>query len=1289
MFKFYSVILSLFLFTIVINAEVVYQSGELVDIVAVTEANRSGVTVEFNLNELRVAEAAVREFGAGVKFVINNKLSIPALVGTPDVSRVRARVQIPDLGGVSLEIIEAQTELLGTYSVSPYQRPPKISGGAFPYEINEDIYSTNAVYPNSYARITACEIVGDIRVANLIFNPVMVNPITNEVTIVKKALVKITFTSTRGMNELKILDKVPSRSFVPMYKNMLNVDAEYLNALNRQDNVPRYVFLGNDQTLAAVQDYINWKIRKGLDVHVANVDTAGSSSSAIDSWIEKIYSNWSPKPEFIFFIGDEDVIPPAIANKYECDNKFGVIGSGDIPSIHFGRITPKNNDMENLTYQVWRSKKYETEPLDGTWLSRADAFGCRDNTGPQAAAKMVATFESAGLTSKSYVEGTSSLITGQALLNVFNEGLSLFSMTGHGMQTQWATAKIKTTDIPSMTNGMKLSFITNVACLNSNFSNRYCFAESWMCEGSESDPKGCVAMVSSAPSATTGALPMLQGIMDGLCKEDIRHAGAALTYGKTLCNSSFNINGFIFWGDPEFDVTFGPDGLSDLAAQHQPPRPGNWSIAVEVDGSPVKGALVGVVTGKYEPLGSGYTDASGNLTLNLPQFRDSTYVTVTYHNCPAYMKTCPPAGAFLFEKPEPNALFDVGEPIKLVWKTDGDPVDKVKIEYTKDNGQLFETIEASVDNNDSYDWTAPNIGSDECFFRITAISDPTRYSTSNGFRVWDVSDVKGKVTGAATPEVHFVGALTGSLPLTSPGDYTLEKLYPGDYKIFALGDIYSSDTIELTLPPDTTGIDLEILSPSIAVNPDVLSFKVSPESTKDFQLTVENTGKLLMAVTAKSNNAARGVVINEIFSPKSAFIDGIELWNRGSDIDLSGWKVVWKDNVETSDEYSFQSGFTLKSEQTVVLMDDENEVNSNTFYMEVNAAWSWEDGTELSVALLNDQGKGVDFVRTEGNTDQPPSGTNWNGNGVPLKNDRIYRNRNEDGDAATDWTGANGEQSINAINDGQTNGQMPPLWLTITPEQESIDPLTQKILTLKVDTKGLTTGNKYYDTLIVHHNAANKPSPFAVACELEVKNVVYPVAVAKTGETDQETAVTITLEGSDSDGSITGFKITDDPAHGTVALNAEKAVYTPEKDFFGIDTFSYVAIDNDNLESEKALVVITVKKITEIIPVDPVIVDPAVEFTALPNPVHRTRDGAVAFVINVKNITCAEMTIYDHLGNVIDEFETDKSTNRYRWDMKNKQGKPVTNGLYLALLKVTDKEGTIHLHSIKVGVQEE
>ncbi len=1271
-----------------VYAEVVYRSGTSADIVAVSESDRSGVTVEFTLSEVRVAEAAVRDFGAGVRFVIDNKLSVPAPIGAPDVQRVRTRVHIPDKGAVSLEILEAQTEELGAYTVAPYQRPPKISGESFPYAINEDIYSTDALYPNACAQIITCEIIGDIRVAHLIINPVMVNPVTNEVTIVTNALVKIHYTTTRGENELNSIDKVPSRSFVPIYKNMLNVAPEYLHALDRQDNVPRYVFLGNDQTLAAVQDFINWKIRKGLDVHVANVDTVGSNSSTIDSWIESIYNSWSPKPEFIFFIGDENVIPPASLNNYECDNKFGVIGSGDIPSIHFGRITPKNNDNSNLTYQTWRIQKYETEPPDGTWLSRADAFGCRDNTGPQAAAKMVATFESAGLTAKSYVEGTSSLITGQALLDVFNEGLALFSMTGHGSQTRWVTANIRTTDIQSMTNGMKLPFITNVACLNSNFSNRYCFAESWMCEGSESDPKGCVAMVSSAPSATTGALPMLQGIMDGLCKEGIRHAGAALTYGKTLCSSSFNINGFIFWGDPEFDVTFSPDGLSELTARHQPPRPGNWSITVEVDGSPVQGALVGVVTGKYESLGSGYTDASGELTLNLPQFRDSSFVTVTYHNCPAYMKTCPPAGAFLFEKPAPNALFDVGETIELVWKTDGDPVDKVKIEYTRDNGQTYETIEASVDNSGSYEWTAPKIGSDECFFRMTDVSDPTRYSTSNGFRVWDVSGVSGEVTGASNLEVHFVGTSVGSLALASPGKYTLEKLYPGDYKIFALADIYSSDTVELTLPPDTTGIDLEILSPSIAVDPAVLSVKVSPESSKDFQLTVENTGKLLMELTAKSNNAARGVVINEIFSPKSAFIDGIELWNRGPDIDLTGWKVVWKDNNETSGEYAFQSGFTVTSGGTVVVMDDENSVNSNTFYMGVNAGWSCEDGTELSVALLNDQGKGVDFVRTEGNTDQPPAGTAWDGNGVPLKNDRIYRNSNADNDGAADWTGADGEQSINTINPGQTNGQMQPLWMMITPEQENIDPLTKKILTLTVDTKGLTEGNKYYDTLVVYHNAANKPSPLEIACELEVKKVVYPVAVDKTGETDQETAVTVTLEGTDSDGSIIGFRVADEPSHGTVELNAEKATYTPEKGFHGIDTLRYVAVDNDDLESEKAQVVITVKKITEIIPVDPVEEEPDLEFSVSPNPANTNRDGTVYFVVNAKDIAFAEITICDHQGNIIDEFEAYTPTNRFCWDLRNKQGKLVTNGMYLAVLRITNREGTVKVYRIKVGVQE-
>jgi hypothetical protein len=69
-----------------------------------------------------------------------------------------------------------------------------------------------------------------------------------------------------------------------------------------------------------------------------------------------------------------------------------------------------------------------------------------------------------------------------------------------------------------------------------------------------------------------------------------------------------------------------------------------------------------------------------------------------------------------------------------------------------------------------------------------------------------------------------------------------------------------------------------------------------------------------------------------------------------------------------------------------------------------------------------------------------------------------------------------------------------------------------------------------------------------------------PTADNKSATTPEETAVKVALSGTNPNADPTRlkFKITKQPAHGTVSLSGSIATYKPAKNFNGIDTFSYV-----------------------------------------------------------------------------------------------------------------------------------
>lgn len=274
---------------------------------------------------------------------------------------------------------------------------------------------------------------------------------------------------------------------------------------------------------------------------------------------------------------------------------------------------------------------------------------------------------------------------------------------------------------------------------------------------------------------------------------------------------------------------------------------------------------------------------------------------------------------------------------------------------------------------------------------------------------------------------------------------------------------------------------------------DQASFDIAlkPNTSAEKKLNVSNTGKGKLTYSISTAGGAN-ILINEIYISERTFYDGFEIWNQGIDADLSGWKLQWNDNANSSGSYTFPSGFTLKAGGTLVLMDEEEQTNNSTLYLGLNLAWVW-NSTELSIAILDSDGKGVDFVKSSGNNDQPPAGTQWNGTGVSLSNDYVYRTRNEDNDDASDWTSSS-SGTQNRINQGQT--QSSGYWLLADPLDGTVDASGNIELTITFDAANIDA-DVYYDTLSVFHNDPDKPSPILIPVKFTVDPQVSILDIGK------------------------------------------------------------------------------------------------------------------------------------------------------------------------------------------------
>ena len=79
----------------------------------------------------------------------------------------------------------------------------------------------------------------------------------------------------------------------------------------------------------------------------------------------------------------------------------------------------------------------------------------------------------------------------------------------------------------------------------------------------------------------------------------------------------------------------------------------------------------------------------------------------------------------------------------------------------------------------------------------------------------------------------------------------------------------------------------------------------------------------------------------------------------------------------------------------------------------------------------------------------------------------------------------------------------------------------------------------------------------------------------------EDSNVQVELKATDADGTIKRFGITTLPAHGTLSGTGSKRTYMPSKDFFGTDSFAYVAIDDQGGVSQPAVVSISVESVND------------------------------------------------------------------------------------------------------------
>ena len=202
----------------------------------------------------------------------------------------------------------------------------------------------------------------------------------------------------------------------------------------------------------------------------------------------------------------------------------------------------------------------------------------------------------------------------------------------------------------------------------------------------------------------------------------------------------------------------------------------------------------------------------------------------------------------------------------------------------------------------------------------------------------------------------------------------------------------------------------------------------------------------------------------------------------------------------------------------------------------------------------------------------------------------------------TDTTSDTFVLTVNAVNDAPTaddqsvaTNQNTSLPITLSGSDLETPPASLTFSVTVPPAHGTLTGtapNVTYNPTADYHGSdsfkftvtdtGDGASPPLTSAEATVSITINdaPVATPQTVTTNEDTAIPITLTGSDPNGDMLSYVVVTNPTHGALSGTAPNLTYTPAANYNGDDSFTFKVSDG-MLESDPAMVAITVNAVND------------------------------------------------------------------------------------------------------------
>jgi hypothetical protein len=522
-------------------------ASETSNVLQVSTISEEITEIEFNLPEFNIE--TIEENGQ-----IFNQIKMDAIMtaktGFPELPIFSTSIAIPFNSTISIEnsTLSSKTyiENINVFPVQNYDNQER----TFDFESNfYETKNTSTVYPEDIYNISEPVTIRDMKIINISIQPMRYSPQTKKIEITQRIKIKIKHESSDSNPTYTINNKI-SRAFEPLYSSLI-ANYEQVRLTNPVYQEPSLLIIyGGNPDATLLNQLIVWKQQRGFEVTAVPTSTAGSSTSAIKSYIQNAYNTMENPPEYLMIIGDSDggfSVPTFGSFNYNFSGlSYNVSGAGDNPytlvagddvygDIFVGRMSVQTaNEFQTAVQKVLT---YERMPLSaGTeWYEKTLLAGDSGHSGISTyiinryIKSIIQDYDPSHTFHEVYGNGTSATV----LQNHTSEGVLHFNFRGYiGM------SGFTSSNVAGMTNVNKLANCVWLTCNTNTFNSGTSIVESAFRHSTSTG--GLAGAITATGMATSGTATAMNNVLNGSIFYGLYHANFP-TMGQSVMYARYYI----------------------------------------------------------------------------------------------------------------------------------------------------------------------------------------------------------------------------------------------------------------------------------------------------------------------------------------------------------------------------------------------------------------------------------------------------------------------------------------------------------------------------------------------------------------------------------------------------------------------------------------------------------------------------------------------------------------------------------------------------------------------------